>query len=59
MGRDPELMESLHRQIGEHQKKGYAHKIAMTEMEMAAVDSKRGAYSEGKLDNERGYKRRL
>lgn len=49
MERDPELKEILIRQIGEYQTNGYAHKITMVEME---GDSKRGAYSEGKIYKE-------
>ncbi|XP_062706457.1 uncharacterized protein LOC134287734 [Aedes albopictus] len=39
MDRDPGLKENLHRQIGEYQKKGYAHKLTTKEME--AADPKR------------------
>ncbi|XP_055585492.1 uncharacterized protein LOC129738331 [Uranotaenia lowii] len=35
MKRDPELKESLHRQIGEYVKKGYAHVASQTELESA------------------------
>ncbi|XP_062538388.1 uncharacterized protein LOC134206676 [Armigeres subalbatus] len=42
MERDPALKENLHRQIGEYEMKGYAHKITMAEME--AADSKRVWY---------------